>query len=553
MRRRSTLSKEALASRLAALQRRFIDQLPDRMQRLREALCPPAGKEACLSTARALTHGLSGSGGTFGFPEISDAARALSNALQSHAEHHPPKAVQPLLEALQAAVSEALRQGDTTPQPLIERKASAPADAALPVCLISADQALAGELRLKLGHFGYAVRAFDTVAAALEHADEDSPLALIVDSDFSDDEKAGVQALAEHPFPAPRKPPLVFISARDDFEARLAGVRNGGQAYFTRPVEIPALAATLDTLTERIPPMPPRVLIIEDDENVSRFYAETLDASGIVPTCLTDPTRLAQALSESRPDLILMDLYLPGCDGIELASLIRQQDAYVSVPIVFLSSETAEEQQLLALKSGADDYLTKPVDPTRLVSVICSRARRAGVLREHIDHDSLTGLLNHGRLEERLELELLRSKRLGHPLAFAMIDLDHFKSVNDSHGHAAGDQVLRALARLLQSRLRRTDVAGRYGGEEFALILTDTDGASAQRILEPLRKEFAALSHTADGASFHVTFSCGIADFPTHPDASSLTAAADDALYDAKERGRNRIELAPSPHARPAA
>ncbi|MDX9839098.1 MAG: diguanylate cyclase, partial [Azoarcus sp.] len=215
--------------------------------------------------------------------------------------------------------------------------------------------------------------------------------------------------------------------------------------------------------------------------------------------------------------------------------------------IVFLSSETAEEQPLLALKHGADDYLTKPVDPARLISVVRSRARRAGVLREQIDHDSLTGLLNHGKLEERLELELLRARRLGQPLVFAMIDLDHFKSVNDNHGHAAGDHVLRALSRLLKGRLRRTDVAGRYGGEEFAVILTDTDGPSALRILESLREDFAELKHIVDTASFHVTFSCGIADYPAHSNASSLRAAADTALYYAKRRGRNRIELAPSP------
>ena len=556
MRRHSTLSNEKLANRLAELKHRFINQLPDRMKRLQEALHPPEGeqappsaadREASLSTARELTHGLAGSGGTFGFPEISDAARALGDALQEPGGNSGPEVIPPLLGELQTEASKALWRVDSTSRPVPGRPASTTAELGRTVFLIEANQEEASDIRLKLLHFGYRVHAYDTLDAALRDVEDESTLALIVDCDFSAGEKLGVQALTERLSTAPRKLPLVFISELDDFDTRLAAVRHGGQAYFTKPVQISELAATLDTLTERVPQAPAKVLIIEDDENVARFYAESLNAAGMTATLLSNPAGLAQALSESKPDLILMDLYLPVCDGIELASLIRQQDAYVSVPIVFLSSETAEEQPLLALKHGADDYLTKPVDPARLISVVRSRARRASVLREQIDHDSLTGLLNHGKLEERLELELLRARRLGQPLAFAMIDLDHFKSVNDNHGHAAGDHVLRALSRLLEGRLRRTDVAGRYGGEEFAVILTDTDGPSALRILESLREDFAGLKHIVDTASFHVTFSCGIADYPAHSNASSLRAAADTALYYAKRRGRNRIELAPSP------
>ena len=137
----------------------------------------------------------------------------------------------------------------------------------------------------------------------------------------------------------------------------------------------------------------------------------------------------------------------------------------------------------------------------------------------------------------------MRSQRQGKPLVFAMLDIDHFKRVNDSWGHAAGDRVLRSLAKLLRQRLRRTDVAGRYGGEEFGLILTDLDAQGALPLLDAIRRDFGALRHSSGDAEFSVSFSAGIAEFPRHRRAEALIGAADAALYLAKQRGRDRIVL----------
>ncbi len=157
--------------------------------------------------------------------------------------------------------------------------------------------------------------------------------------------------------------------------------------------------------------------------------------------------------------------------------------------------------------------------------------------------DGLTGLLNHSHLEERLETEIARSQRQGSPLVFAMIDIDHFKRVNDTWGHAAGDRVLRSLAKLLRQRLRRTDVAGRYGGEEFGVILTDTDVETALPLLDAIRRDFGAVQHTCGDTEFSVHFSAGLAGFPRHRSAGVLVNAADAALYVAKQAGRDRIVL----------
>jgi diguanylate cyclase (GGDEF)-like protein len=238
-----------------------------------------------------------------------------------------------------------------------------------------------------------------------------------------------------------------------------------------------------------------------------------------------------------------MDVYMPGCTGIELAAVIRQQSAYLGIPIVYLSAETNLRKQLLALRLG-DDFLTKPIRPEYLISAVMSRVQRFRALRSLMLRDSLTGLLNHTAFEEYIGREIARVRRQGTPLAVALIDLDHFKTVNDTYGHPTGDRVLKSVARVLQQRLRRTDVIGRYGGEEFAVLFPNTIGRQAQRVVDEVRTTFAQVRHQSDSKEFHVTFSGGVATCPPYNEAARLTEAADQALYAAKEAGRNCVVLA---------
>jgi diguanylate cyclase (GGDEF)-like protein len=338
--------------------------------------------------------------------------------------------------------------------------------------------------------------------------------------------------------------PRIFISDHGDMGSRLKAVRAGGEAYFTRPADIGELVNKLDGFAVHDSPSPYRILIVDDEESLASYYAWVLQGSGMSTAVVNDPLEIMQTLIDFRPELILMDVYMPSSTGMELATVIRQQEDYVSIPIVFLSAETDIDKQLAAMRLGGDDFLTKPIQADHLVSSVAARAQRSRTLRSFMIRDSLTGLLNHTTTKEQLNVEMLRANRAGSSLSFAMIDIDKFKNVNDTYGHLIGDRVIKSMARLLTQRLRKTDIIGRYGGEEFAAILVDTPVEKAVKVLNEIREGFSKISHHTPQGDFSVTFSCGISQYPDYDDAARLNDAADRALYEAKRSGRNRIVLA---------
>ena len=256
---------------------------------------------------------------------------------------------------------------------------------------------------------------------------------------------------------------------------------------------------------------------------------------------MNDSMKVFNVLAEFSPELILMDMYMPHCSGTELAAVIRQQPDYVGVPIVFLSTEGDRALQLEAMRVGGDDFLTKPIKASELVQAISIRAGRYRTLRALMRRDSLTGLLNHAHIIESLKHEVARAVRYRTSLSFAMLDIDHFKKVNDNHGHAAGDSVIKNLSRLLQQRLRSTDIVGRYGGEEFAVVMPETSLADATGVMDEIRCLFSEIVHQAGDADFTVTFSVGIAAVPPVTKVKALQESADQRLYRAKHGGRNQI------------
>jgi len=407
--------------------------------------------------------------------------------------------------------------------------------------LCPADTPDAHETARHLRLFGYEARLLADIPSLLAAVAAAPPAGVLLDCGaLCRQGEQAERALRE----MSTRAPLACISPQGDMAARLRAVRMGCQAYLTRPLDTAGLLDTLDRLTA-----PPRadagkVLIIDDSPAMVAFYAAHLSGAGFVTQTLTDPMQALEALADAPPELILLDMNMPGASGQELARVIRQQDAFLSIPIVFLSAESDIGRQREAMSTGGDEFLQKPIEPEHLISAVRSRIIRYRALRALMVRDSLTGLLNHTSFKERLRAEVARARRLGKTLSVGLIDIDHFKRVNDTHGHPAGDRVIRNLSRLLRQRLRGADVIGRYGGEEFAVALVDTPLESARGVLDAIRESFAAVEQQAGTQMFRCSFSAGLAQLPPREDADALIQSADEALYRAKRGGRNRVETA---------
>jgi PleD family two-component response regulator len=326
-------------------------------------------------------------------------------------------------------------------------------------------------LATQIGCFGFDVLSFSDPGHLVNAVQSAPPDVIVMDIIFPDRPLGGcdvvqtIQSGREIPLPT------IFISSQGSLENRLSAVRAGSSAFFVKPVNMTELCATLSLLTSAVKPEPYRIMIVDDEPQLAEFHALILQEAGMITLTINDPLKVMSPLFEFRPDLILMDMYMPGCNGMELAKVIRQVGAYFSIPIVYLSSETDTNKQFQAMQIGGDAFLTKPIEPQRLISSVAVRAERMKIIRSYMVRDSMTGLFNHTTTKEHLDTAVASAQRKQEEVCFAMIDVDNFKMVNDTYGHPMGDRVLIALARLIRQRVRKADIVGRFGGEEFAVVL----------------------------------------------------------------------------------
>lgn len=538
--------QERMRSLLAA----FAQELPQRISEI-ESLWSKLQADwdtKALQEMHRSVHHLVSNGKTFGYPELSAEARTLEQTLKRMLVETIP-ADDVLANRILQQV-DALKRSSNEPESSPAKNASLAHDdsAFLPdtpasnlIFVVEADIEAAQELALQLRYYGYEVEVFNHLDKFRTAIQQRPHAIILMDIEFPEDEMGGILIMEQIQKELVCPARVIFISTHDDMAYRLGAVRAGGVAYFTKPINSSELIDQLDLITASQIQDPFRVLIVDDSPTILSYHATILEQTGMLVKTVAEPLKLLGALNDFNPDLILMDLYMPGCNGVELARVIRQIDGFLSTPIVYLSSENDFNTQAEAMSLCGDDFLVKPIDAAHLVSAVTMRATRARFLRSLMIHDGLTGLLNHTAIKEELAREVIRSSRLNSPLSLAMVDIDFFKKVNDTYGHAAGDRVLKSLARLLKQRLRETDIVGRYGGEEFAVIMNDTDAASAAKVIDEIRTVFSRLLHLSHDKEFSVNFSCGIADLAHFSDAVSLSEAADKALYQAKQRGRNKV------------
>ncbi len=405
--------------------------------------------------------------------------------------------------------------------------------------LIAHNQTAWAGLQAQLGYFGMTAQ-FTPWDQPLPDTAGDAPLLLLDMSSLPETEwSSRIQALRQR-FAMGQ---LICLEVRSDFEPLQQALRGGCDSCLLVGTPSHAIVEHIMRLNERDEQEAFRVLIVEDSKTASHLIRRTLEENQIVSEIVNDPRLTLNALKQFNPDLILMDMYMPNCTGVEVARIIRQHDEFLSMPIVYLSGETNVALQVDAMRLGGDHFLTKPFNPVFLNTIVKSKIERYRALRRSMYHDSLTGLLNHSSGKHTLDMLLSSVAHEGGFLSVVMMDIDHFKLVNDSYGHPVGDQVIRSLSWLLKQRLRKHDILCRYGGEEFLIALPHTDADQAYAIIDRIRQDFGQIRHPCRDSHFLATASGGIATYPLHQSGDALIKAADEALYEAKRGGRNRIHV----------
>ncbi|HEX8457470.1 MAG TPA: diguanylate cyclase [Pyrinomonadaceae bacterium] len=298
------------------------------------------------------------------------------------------------------------------------------------------------------------------------------------------------------------------------------------------------------------------VLVVDDEPDKRQLLKVALEMAGYTVQTANDGAQGLAAVEAQAFDLIITDVMMPHVDGYEMVKRIRANPQTRFIPVIIQTAAKAEAQDARrGSQVGAMGYITDPTD----LDLLLARARTLLDFKNYLDSceeaaftDHLTGLANRRRFERQLEREVARTRRYGHPFCLLVLDVDHFKVVNDTYGHEGGDEALRRLGHVLQTGTRGVDTAARIGGEEFAIILTETDFAHGLEVAERLRK---TISETEIPEAGRITVSIGLSEFAdTLRDGRELYASADAALYEAKRQGRNRVVSAvnTAPEANPA-
>lgn len=544
-------TQQEFQAKLQAMQTKFQESLPARLKAIDQAwdsVKEGTDVKEALELLHRLVHTLTGSAGTFSCKQLSNDSRALEIVLKSIIHDNQNHALTQEQREQVSILLDLVINASQTPfgndllKDIIAPRTHHPVGKK--IIVIEDDVDLSKLLYVQLEHFDYEVEIITELVNVKESIVRFEPDLLIIDINFPEGAYAGIEEIARFDFikHLGLEIPKIFISARQDIEARLQVVRAGGDAYLCKPLNLSFLLEKVRELSNAAAEEHYQILVIDDDHALVDLMEFVLEKSGMDVHTVTHPQEALEAISRQKPDLILMDIHMPWCNGIELAQVIRQQPTLSGIPIIFLSSETDEDVQFTAVLKGGDDFLTKPIDINRLPIFIRAKAKRARELSSLMIKDGLTGLYNHTYIKELIETEMYRAQRGKKIFSIVMLDVDHFKHVNDTYGHVAGDQVLRNLAHFLIQRLRKSDKVGRYGGEEFMVLLPETGMSEAKDLFDGILNDFGEIHHhDSEGNNFNVTFSAGVISNEITEDIAVLLERVDQTLYKAKSGGRNQV------------
>ena len=288
-----------------------------------------------------------------------------------------------------------------------------------------------------------------------------------------------------------------------------------------------------------------RILIVDDEPNMLKSYRRVFKRRDYEVAFASSGEEALQMAEAFRPDIALLDIMMPGMDGYEVCRSWKGREETKDIEVLFVSGKGQLDDRLRAYRLRASDFLVKPFSNDELLAKIELIIEKRRFYLELATTDALTGLGNRKFFEEKFENIYRISSQYKQIFSIAILDVDHFKAVNDTYGHDTGDYVLQEVAKLLRGKIRKDDLLARIGGEEFALLLSGTEGQNTRKVMERLRKgvDEHIFQKPGESQAVKVTISIGFACFPaTAADKDGLFKAADKALYQAKRRGRNMIE-----------
>jgi diguanylate cyclase (GGDEF)-like protein len=339
--------------------------------------------------------------------------------------------------------------------------------------------------------------------------------------------------------------PLGFIATPDAADARADATHAGSSLFLAKPLDSEIVQKVISQLIAMRQGGRFRVLVVDDDVDLANLTSRCLGQFGMLTRTLNDPLLINPVLDEFNPDLILLDVNMPGISGFEVCRALRNQSRWRDLPILFLTAQTDLNSRLTAYEAGADDYLPKPVINVELLTRVKVRLERARELKERSERDLLTGLLLRRAFYDQISALMAECNRYNFHFSLCLLDVDHFKKVNDTYGHKAGDDVLTALGLLLRRRFRVEDLRGRWGGEEFILAFKHEHKDVMKLALERIMQELKSIDFAGEnGEKFNVTFSAGLSTFPSEATTfQELLKIADQRLYIAKDKGRKQIVI----------
>ncbi|MFN0180404.1 MAG: diguanylate cyclase [Gemmatimonadales bacterium] len=521
------------------LRREYLLEAAARLGELRKDLAAlKSGETDAATSLKVRFHRLAGSGGSYGFPEISTRSRAAERWL---AEHPSPAATEAaILEELVGAIAQAFDAAGATLG--LPQSAPKPATFGWQSMVIGSPGDLADRVHTTLVDAHYSAQHLPIGADPASIPVSERPDVVVILAGEGEEAAEAVQRWAA---PSPLRPTsVILVAAADQIDPLRKPFASVDSMVSPDRVETELLAA-VRTLG-RAATAPRSVLVVDrDDQEGTRALISALEGVQVRVLHAGGGFSARDLLGSEAPDLIVVDWRLGDTTAGALIRWIRRQPAHRLTPVVVSLAAASDEDSLGAIRAGADDAFIKTGSPGHLSQLLMARIERSRAVRTLAHRDDLTGLLNHEVMAEELERALSLARRTSEPLAFLIVDLDHFRRINEQYGSAGGDSALVHVARLVGGTVRSSDLVARMGGEEFGVLVRRCLPADAVRVAEKIHRAIGGTPVVLPEGSITIRVSVGVACYPDHgTGAADMLRAADKALAAAKSGGRDRVVVA---------